>query len=160
MMAARRPEKQARNWFFVVDEEFAEQVCSVPWRKHKSGYLMGRPDGYLVTLHRYIWGLAGNPDCPTIDHINRVPWDNRLCNLRAASRRLQALNTKARKSPVTGLPRGVVLARNCNANRYEARGTVQGKIIILGRFPTIEDARRVYEDWYQKELEKETNDHR
>ena len=62
-----------------------------------------RPDGYFVInfagktlrVHRLVAeAFLPNPEGkPTVDHINRNPADNRVCNLRWATRKEQTENT-------------------------------------------------------------------
>jgi hypothetical protein len=65
-----------------------------------------RSDG--KTAQKYIHRLVGeifipNPDnLPTIDHINRLRYDNRVCNLRWASRETQSNNLGKRNDNTSG----------------------------------------------------------
>lgn len=50
-----------------------------------SGYRHGKVLGVLYQAHRVIWKLVHGEDPLVIDHINGVPSDNRLVNLRACT---------------------------------------------------------------------------
>jgi hypothetical protein len=83
----------------------------VGYRSHKSD---GKPHAITIEFfkkrmvaHRLAWHLMGRtvPSGMMIDHINGNPFDNRLCNLRLASRRQNATNTTLRpgKHGVSGV---------------------------------------------------------
>ena len=63
------------------------------------GYITIRVDGHPYLAHRLAW-LYVHGEWPSgeIDHINCRPFDNRMENLRIATRRLQSMN-KARYKP-------------------------------------------------------------
>ena len=76
-----------------------------------------------------------------IDHINGDKLDNRIGNLRLASRGQNATNATAQKSSRTGL-RGVHYHRD--AKRYRAQLSKNGKTTSLGYFDTPEQAHAAY----------------
>ncbi len=147
--------KEARNWMFVVDKDLAETVCSLSWCMTNNGYLMRKHAGRTVYMHRFVWSLAGNESVKELDHINGVPWDNRLCNLRPASRRLQSLNTR-NQDRESGLPRGVNRRSSPRKKMFVATGWNNGKIICLGYFMTPEEASQAYESWRVKTMKEES----
>lgn len=138
-----------RNWLFVVDEEFAEAVCSKGWARVGKGYLYGRQGKSMVYMHRYIWELAfGLPVPRVIDHINGIRWDNRQCNLRAATFSLNGLNNPSNK--------GVCHYPNRNlAKPYQARIQCKGSTISLGYFATHEEASAAYQKVKEELIRKE-----
>jgi hypothetical protein len=96
-------------------------------------------DHRQLAYHRVIWKLVyGSEPPPEIDHINGNTSDNRLCNLRAANRWLNAKNrgdTKGRK-----LPKGV---RKCGGV-YQASIRHNGANKSLGYYSTVELAQAAY----------------
>lgn len=111
-------------------------------------------DGYLVIgrkqlmAHRLAWficygELLGEDE--TIDHLNQVKTDNRLCNLEKVSVRE---NTSRRSLTIktSGLPLGVVSNVQGRGKNYRARAVVDGKLRHLGYFDTPEQAHQAYLD--------------
>ena len=137
------------EWKYVVDPEYAEQVCSHPWCSNGAGYLLcRRTEGRRgLYMHRLVWQLANReqpPDGMEIDHINRIPWDNRLENLRVTTKSGNNFNT--RRSKPSGLPNGVYLHRGRGRPRpYYSQITKAGKKRHLGSHATPEEASAVYE---------------
>jgi hypothetical protein len=124
------------TWKYVVDPEYAEQVCPMLWCKTKSGYIHRSDGAKRIRQHDHVWFLAHGywPTPGTIDHKNGVPWDNRISNLRATTLRGQSLNIRHR---YRDLPTGVYgrgekfMAMHCNR--------------CLGSYDTPEEASAVYE---------------
>jgi hypothetical protein len=84
---------------------------------------------------------------PEIDHKNGDPRDNRLCNLRVATRQQNGWNTKDRTW--RELPRGVQRANQ--KSRFVAGMTINGRRIHLGTFDTPEEAHAAWWAAAQKE---------
>lgn len=118
----------------------------------KDGYrvVMLRTEAGVVNrkVHRLVLlAFVGAPPNgePEADHINRERADNRLANLRWASRSLNHLNAAARgKSGVRG-----VRYRSDKPNPWQAYAGVGGRFKSLGHFPTADGAiaaRKKYEE--------------
>jgi len=99
-----------------------------------------KPEGYLrITLdskqyyaHRVAWMLYyGVEPKGTIDHINGIGTDNRICNLRAVSQKVNMRNQKLRSTNTSGV-NGV--SWSVKRGKWEARICVDGKTVHLGRF--------------------------
>lgn len=106
---------------------------------HKTyNYRMIRVDKRMYRAHRVAWALHhGVWPSDTLDHINGIRTDNRLCNLREATMAEQAQNRK--RHPRNGLP-----GAHRNRNRWAAHIQVNYKQIHLGSFDTAEEAHACY----------------
>lgn len=108
-----------------------------------------RGDGYIVVhvnnvkylAHRLIWFME-NGEWPTqeIDHINGVKNDNRIANLREATRSLNCQNVKGARGDSRSGVKGV----RRNYNKWEAYIRVAGTRYYLGLYQTKEQARQAY----------------
>ncbi len=105
-----------------------------------------RKDGYLSTkikrknylVHRLIWRIAygEDPECD-IDHINGDRSDNRLKNLRLATRQQNLRNSANLKNNTTGY-KGVFF--HSQSGKFRARIIISGKRIHLGSFDSKHEA--------------------
>jgi len=122
-------------------------------QKNDNGYKrIGLTNGTrkFFNVHRLVYqhfGKDWNPDL-TVDHINGDIADNRIENLRMATRQQQNFNQKVRKSKL-----GVkgVQFRN---GKYRATIRINGKQTHLGTFDTLEEAKEAY-DTKAKEIQGE-----
>lgn len=90
--------------------------------------------------HRMVWFLSdGKWPSAEIDHINGDKKDNRIVNLREASRSENAQNQAMRSSNTSGM-KGVDFDRV--KGKWRARIRFSGRHILLGRFTNIADAER------------------
>lgn len=103
-------------------------------------------DGYLIVGYKgreylgihIIWMLmTGEWPRHIVDHKNRIKADDRWENLRAATHSENNRNANLRKDNKTGV-RGVVVPPR--SRKFEARITVDGRQIGLGRFDFLEQA--------------------
>jgi len=101
-------------------------------------YVRATISGTTVYLHRAVWEAEYGPvpDGYEIDHVNRNPRDNRLHNLRLATRSQNALNSSkpSRRSRFRGV---CFCKQTC---RWSASIRYDGKKQNLGRFDTQEEA--------------------
>ena len=93
-----------------------------------------------LTYHRVIWKWVHGTEPPEIDHVNGDTSDNRLVNLRGASRFLNAKNRGANKGKL--LPKGVRLRPGCK--NYMAYIRTNGINSVIGYFPTVDEAHEAY----------------
>lgn len=115
---------------------------------NKLGYRSGALLGNSVKAHRLAWAIFyGAWPSAEVDHINRDPGDNRIENLREASKSENAQNRIARKDSVSGL-KGVKKVRGYQ--KWSARIMIDGKRKYLGYFDTAEEAWAAYRDASEK----------
>lgn len=126
---------------------------SKPSRSTKIGSRAGTLDrhGYVLICigrvrflaHRLAWFMErGAWPENDIDHINGVPSDNRLCNLRPATRGENLQNQRRAHSHNQSRLMGAF--RVGGASTFMARIVVDGKKIRLGNFATAEEAHAAY----------------
>lgn len=110
-----------------------------------SGYRMIQIDGRRYQEHRIAWVLT-HGDLPAdgrqIDHANQVKDDNRLANLRAATRAEQQINSPTQSNNLHG--RGV--GWRADRGVWRADIYVNNARVFLGHFEHREDAQAAYED--------------
>jgi len=120
----------------TVDDKHYDRVMTKTWCISNGRV---RAAGGEVYLSRFILNYDGPNE---IDHINGDTFDNREENLRIATRTLQGLNRHAKNSNNTsGLP-GVSWAKS--HSKWEAKISIKGKTIHLGRFSEKERAYQAY----------------
>lgn len=112
--------------------------CSEP----RHGYLVGHIKGDLYLMHRLAWMYVhGRFPENLIDHKNGIVWDNRISNLREASRGGNSQNLIKHKDNSSGYL-GVYWSKA--ANKYVARICVKGKGYHLGCFVCPKEAYAAY----------------
>lgn len=114
-------------------------VAGTTHKKH--GYVVIGCDKKYYKAHRLAWFFTYGvwPEID-IDHINSVKHDNRLANLRLATREQNCQNErKARSNNKTGL-----LGVHYKDGWYRARLHVNGKEKYLGQFKTSKEAYECY----------------
>lgn len=127
------------------------------WKKHRCSTLVGKQcgnthhTGYIrisikkksYLAHRLAWIYMHGELSGEIDHVNGIKNDNRIGNLRIASRSQNLANKKLRKDNKAGL-KGVFLVDKIKKNRWRASICVGGKNKYLGSFVTPEEAHETY----------------
>lgn len=105
-----------------------------------NGYIRVKIDYMDIYAHHIVWALSHNkwPECD-IDHINCDRSDNRIENLRIATKK-QNQGNKSKKAGKY-LPKGVQRARS---GRYQAFIQSDGKSYNLGTFDTPDAASDAY----------------
>jgi len=115
---------------------------------HPNGYVYIKLDGKSYPVHRLVWlCMSGTFPPEDIDHINGHRNDNRLSNLRLATRAENCMNSKVRNTNTSGV-KGV--SWNQETRRWTAYINVNKSRLHLGRFIRIEDAAAAYEEAAKK----------
>ena len=110
---------------------------SVNWK----GYIVIRIDGSPYRGHQLAWVyINGRFPFGPIDHINTIKADNRICNLREATDRLNKENQISAQSN----NRNGLLGVAPTGNRFRAQIGSYGKQYYLGTFDTPELAHAAY----------------
>ncbi|RWO22811.1 HNH endonuclease [Mesorhizobium sp.] len=106
-----------------------------------SGYIQFKLDGKNYLGQHIAWVIAhGVWPAHLVDHENRIRDDNRLSNLRDATRSQNNSNTKPYSNNTLGF-RGAWQ----NGKRWAVRISSQGKRIYCGTYDSKEDAARAYD---------------
>lgn len=132
------------------DPETGVMLCRKTGKRagtqHRLGYRNVVISGRTYAEHRLAWVLAtGAWPVYDIDHINRVRNDNRLCNLREATRTENCQNQPVRKSNRSGVT-GVYFHKI--SGKWAASINIAKKQVHLGVFDTVDaavDVRRAAE---------------
>lgn len=109
---------------------------------NKWGYRVIQINGRLYTVHRLAWfhahGVWPEDD---LDHINGDRDDNRMANLREATRSQNSVNGKLRVNNSSGF-KGVCWDKS--KQRWSVSVYLNGKQTRIGRFRTLEEASDAY----------------
>jgi hypothetical protein len=98
------------------------------------GYIIVRIGGTDFRAHRLVWlYVYGEPVPDIIDHVDRNPRNNRIDNLRPATKAQNAANT-TRKS-ATG-----IVGVDLSDGRYRVRVGSGGRQVYIGQFGTLDEA--------------------
>jgi hypothetical protein len=111
---------------------------AVAGSKNAAGYTVILLKSKRYFAHRLAWlYVYGALPTSEVDHVNMVKSDNRIANLRLASRAQNAANSKAQKNNKSGF---VGVTFHSRYRKYQAGIQVRGKKFFLGYFDTAEDA--------------------
>jgi len=137
--------------------EYSPSSGNFTWRYSRGTKLKGStagtvtPTGYITIMlnrknyaaHRLAWFYV-HKEWPEedIDHVNRIGTDNRILNLRAATKSQNQYNTGLSKNNSSGY-KGVYF--NKRDGRYVAQIMIEGKRISLGTHLTAFDAHDAYQ---------------
>lgn len=129
---------------WMVTRSWRAEAGTVAGRENiTTGYIEIQIDGHRYKAHRLAWlYVHGEQTSKQIDHVNQNKTDNRIANLRPATRSENKMNVginKANSSGVKGVSR--------KDNKWCAAAQINGKKHWLGRFDDIADDRKAYEDF-------------
>lgn len=115
-----------------------------------SGYVGISCGGKRYLAHRLAW-LFTYGEWPTcdVDHINRNPADNRISNLRLATRSENNVNAGLRSTNSSGV-RGVYWSKR--SERWIARVQKGGRQVHVGSFKSLDQASAAVRDAYVREF--------
>jgi hypothetical protein len=135
----------------VLDETKRPTRSTTEYKRGKIGW---RGVTKNALAHRVIFLLHHGylPKPPnSIDHINHDGTDNRICNLREATPKMQSANTRMSKANKSGY-RGVSYDKS--RKKWRAQITKHGKKINLGLHTEMKDAiaarKKAQEDYYKE----------
>lgn len=128
------------TWKRAMRGTFAGSDCGY---RDKRGYINIRFGEYRLLGHRVGWALV-NMKWPAnqIDHKNRNPSDNRICNLREATDNQNKANTTVRKNKIYSSYKGVTWDKR--RNKWCTSIYRKGRQKFLGYFEKEEDAYFAY----------------
>lgn len=120
----------------------ADRIGKVAGHVDRSGYRKIMVKGFNFRAHRLCWLIHyGTEPDGEIDHINGIKDDNRIENLREATRSQNCMNMKLRSDNASGF-KGVYWREH--AKRFTASIWKDGKRKSLGYFNTAEQAHEAY----------------
>lgn len=120
-----------------------------------SGYRKVGYRGKQTPEHRLAWLMHyGEEPSDDIDHINRVRADNRICNLRLATKAENNRNKSATVKNKSGVP-GVYWS--AEHKKWKAQISINGKRVFLGLHDQLSDAARAKRDAEIKHFGKYRN---
>ena len=111
------------------------------------GYIVIRVFNRLYLAHRLAWLYChGSFPISNIDHKNQIKSDNRILNLRLASKSQNAMNSKIPANNTSGY-RGVSYHKQ--TEKWRARLTVNGREKIIGYYGSPLKASEEYKKYAQ-----------
>jgi hypothetical protein len=132
----------------LVDSENYKHLKDYRWHAKASKgnwYAATRVNGNTIFMHNMI---STPPQGMEIDHINQNGLDNRMVNLRVATKSQNRANVSRRKDNSSGY-KGV--CRVAKGDKWRAYICVNSKITHLGTFLTKEAAAKAYNEAARKE---------
>jgi len=98
-----------------------------------NGYIVVMTEGRLTPAHRIIWEIFNGsiPKGKEVDHINGNKSDNRIENLRLATRSENLLNRKKARDNTSGF---IGVSFDKERSKWQAKIQIDGKLIFFGRF--------------------------
>ena len=136
-----------------IDAGYRWKAGQIAGSKTGEGYIEIKVQGKVIGAHRIAWMLYYKENPPEfIDHINRDPSDNRICNLRAATKSQNGANRVALSNNKTGI-KGCYFVKSKNPNMdgaWRAQCRVGKKLHDLGRHKTVELAQAAYNEFANK----------
>ena len=127
----------------IIDTEDLDKVKDIKWKLSNSGYAMNTPkSGPATHMSRVIYGEDKLNNELFVDHINHNTLDNRKCNLRAATKSQNAMNSIKMGNPSKNIIPGVY---SVNSGNYSASIKYMQQDFYLGTYSTFEKA--AYARW-------------
>ena len=124
------------------------KIGSISGTMGTHGYIQTGLFGKLYLNHRLVWIYHyGYWPTDQLDHINRIRTDNRIENLRECSNSENNQNKSMRSDNKSGVS-GVSWYKK--GNKWQSQLKINGKLIHLGYFDTIDNAKLVYDNAKEK----------
>lgn len=135
------PKTGILTWRVTVAQRSRAGTAAGRTRSKGRRYSAVMVDGKRIAAHRIAWALHyGEWPDKFIDHIDGDGFNNRISNLRLATRSQNGANRPGWTKKVSGLPKGVTTM----GNNYRARIISDGNVFYLGCFKTPEEASQAY----------------
>lgn len=132
---------RARPWFKrevdwkIWNKRYAGKEAMTALRS--DGYFVGRIFDVMIRSHRAAWAITYGVWPEEIDHINGDPADNRLANLRSASRAENCRNLKRPKNNTSG---HVGVTRCNRRGAWIAQMNIMNKMVYIGQYASKAEA--------------------
>lgn len=110
---------------------------------HGDGYVSISFKRRKYLRHRLAWFYVYGTWPKELDHINNIPGDDRIANLRPVTRSQNVMNSKPFKNTKSGHKGVFYLGRAYKTKPWRAYITKNKRRINLGLFATVEEAARV-----------------
>lgn len=135
-------ESETGRFYWLSDRGGSARAGTLAGSINGEGYLAIQVDGQLYLAHRLAW-LWVHERWPTatLDHKNRVRTDNRLANLREATRAQNRQNTGLRANNTSGFTGAFWFKPT---GKWVARIGVDGRKVFLGSYDSAEAAHEAY----------------
>jgi len=134
------PETGVFTW--IAHRKNALGIGAIAGSLHKTGYRQIKIDYVLHKAHRLAWlYMYGEMPTLSLDHIDCDKANNRISNLREATKNQNGYNQPAQRSNTTGY-KGVTKVKG--SDRWVAQIRDNGKPVKLGWFKSPEDAYEAY----------------
>jgi hypothetical protein len=117
--------------------------------KNGKRYVITKVDGMRYSAHRIIWAIVHGGISPAleIDHEDGDGTNNRLSNLRLATRTTNGRNLKRSKSNTSG---ATGVSWHKRAGKWVAQGKMNDTMHYLGLFSSFDDAVAARRAWQNK----------
>lgn len=125
----------------LVDDEWHERLSQFAWAPNTRGYPTMKIGRKIIPMHRIV--MSAKPG-QIVDHKNGQICDNRTENLRFCTHSENMQNRKIHSSNACGV-KGVYRDHRPRKNPYRVQIRVEGKKIVIGSFPTLDDAHSAYD---------------
>lgn len=114
------------------------KVGDVIGNLHNCGYIEMRVDKTRILAHRLAWLYTYGYIPQIIDHIDGNKQNNKICNLREATHKTNAYNSKIRSDNKSGVR---CVSWDKTRNSWEIRLKIDGKLKHYGNYKYLDDAK-------------------
>ncbi len=135
----------ASKWLWVTDKNNYVMTSLSKNNMKRNGNPTPKVKRLCIRLHRFVMGVSN--DVPLmVDHVSGDKLDNRMVNLRLASREDNSHNSKRFKNNPSGF-KGVGFLEYCPENPYRVRLFREGRRVLNETYPTPEEAAKRYDEF-------------